>query len=127
MNWRSNDRIDRDDHEERREFQDALETATRIIAGDPDEELFFIQSARVILAGVLHGLHQSNARRVSVSELVQTVESFERIVRALHATAEGLKIHKRYFYGPSDVLMNVLLVLEDRVLRLLEPNNHGSR
>jgi len=107
--------------DERRAFQNAMDAAWLIISQHPGEPgSFFVDAARLVLAGVLHGLGHSSPRRVGVVELVQTVHSYERVTHALRATPEGREVYRRFFGGPTATLTTIMTILEDRVLDLLD-------
>jgi hypothetical protein len=114
--------------EERWTFHNAMDAA-RLIVPEHGGELhsFFVDAARLVLAGVIHGLRHSSARRVGVVELVQTVHSYERVTRALRATPEGREIYRQHFSHSTATIFSVLSVLEDRVLDLVDHQSNAQR
>src|SRR3954469_23094357 len=127
MIWTHDHQQNAGDGQKSRTFQGAIEAAQRIIPDDDEEPLFFVLAAREVLAGLLHGLGQSAPRRVSVVELMQTVQSYERVIRTLQGTPEGREIHRRYFTGSTLVLTNVMCVLADRVMDLVDRKSSAQR
>jgi hypothetical protein len=128
MSWIQANNIAGGSGEERWAFGSAMDAARRIIPEQAGElHSFFVDAARLVLAGVLHGLGHSSARRVGVVDLVQTVHSYERVTRALRATPKGLEIYRQHFSHSTATIFSVLCVLEDRVLDLVDHQSNAQR